>query len=122
MANFKSGGSRGGFRPGGRSDFQGGDRGSRFGGGGDRDMRPRTMHEATCSSCGKSCEVPFRPTGEKPVYCRDCFNKQGGGAELGRQAGARGAMQDRRDFAPRSAPMSPRTQSGDSDAWMSEVK
>lgn len=36
------------------------------------------MHRATCSNCGKDCEVPFRPTGEKPVYCRECFNKEGG--------------------------------------------
>jgi len=36
------------------------------------------MHQATCANCGKSCEVPFRPTGNKPVYCRECFqNNQG---------------------------------------------
>ena len=44
----------------------------------DRD-RPRTMYSAICSSCGKNCEVPFRPTGDKPVYCRDCFDKGGSG-------------------------------------------
>jgi CxxC-x17-CxxC domain-containing protein len=31
------------------------------------------MFSATCSNCGKECEVPFRPTGSKPVLCRDCF-------------------------------------------------
>lgn len=31
------------------------------------------MHKATCSDCGKECEVPFRPTGERPVFCNDCF-------------------------------------------------
>jgi len=36
------------------------------------------MHTATCAECGKSCEVPFRPTGNKPVYCSDCFKKNGG--------------------------------------------
>lgn len=30
-------------------------------------------HQATCSACGKACEVPFKPNGKKPVYCRDCF-------------------------------------------------
>ena len=35
----------------------------------------RQMYEVTCAECGKQTEVPFRPTGEKPVYCRDCFNK-----------------------------------------------
>jgi CxxC-x17-CxxC domain-containing protein len=33
------------------------------------------MHQAICSSCGKECEVPFKPSGDKPVYCRDCFAK-----------------------------------------------
>ncbi len=42
---------------------------SRGGGG------PRQMHTVTCSDCGKETQVPFKPTGEKPVYCRDCFNK-----------------------------------------------
>ena len=58
----------------------GGDKkfGSKFGGprGGDRPFSRPELFPATCSSCGKPCEVPFRPTGEKPVYCRDCFHKQ----------------------------------------------
>lgn len=33
----------------------------------------RQMYDATCSSCGVATKVPFRPTGEKPVYCRDCY-------------------------------------------------
>jgi CxxC-x17-CxxC domain-containing protein len=33
------------------------------------------MHEVTCDKCGKACEVPFKPTGNKPVYCSDCFRK-----------------------------------------------
>jgi len=36
---------------------------------------PREMHKATCSDCKKECEVPFKPTEGKPVYCRDCFSK-----------------------------------------------
>jgi CxxC-x17-CxxC domain-containing protein len=32
------------------------------------------MHKATCAQCGKQCEVPFRPNGQKPIYCRDCFS------------------------------------------------
>src|SRR5215467_13349708 len=34
---------------------------------------PIEFHEAVCSSCGVTTEVPFRPTPGKPVYCRDCF-------------------------------------------------
>ena len=33
------------------------------------------MFQATCSDCGKSCEVPFRPVEGRPVFCRDCFAK-----------------------------------------------
>ena len=33
----------------------------------------REMFSATCASCGREAHVPFRPTGTKPVYCRDCF-------------------------------------------------
>ncbi len=29
--------------------------------------------DAVCSNCGKACQVPFRPDGKKPVYCKDCF-------------------------------------------------
>jgi len=36
------------------------------------------MHSAVCTACGKKCEVPFRPTGDKPIYCSDCFGKKGG--------------------------------------------
>lgn len=37
--------------------------------------RPREFFKATCSDCGAECEVPFKPTQGRPVYCRDCFNK-----------------------------------------------
>lgn len=33
------------------------------------------MHAAICDRCGNKCEVPFRPRGNKPVYCSDCFRK-----------------------------------------------
>jgi CxxC-x17-CxxC domain-containing protein len=33
----------------------------------------RPMFAATCSSCGREAQVPFQPTGSKPVYCSDCF-------------------------------------------------
>ena len=36
----------------------------------------REMHEAICADCGKDCEVPFKPTQSRPVYCRDCFEKR----------------------------------------------
>jgi CxxC-x17-CxxC domain-containing protein len=33
----------------------------------------REMHPVVCAQCGVTTEVPFVPTGQKPVYCRDCF-------------------------------------------------
>ena len=58
--------------------------GRRYGGGGGggfrrRDSGRREMHKAVCDECGNSCEVPFRPSGDKPIYCSDCFETKGGG-------------------------------------------
>ena len=36
------------------------------------------MHKANCAECGSPCEVPFKPTGDKPVYCDKCFGKDDG--------------------------------------------
>ena len=36
----------------------------------------REMHPATCAQCGKQTQVPFLPSGVRPVYCSDCFSKQ----------------------------------------------
>ncbi len=33
----------------------------------------QVLHKATCTQCGKACEVPFRPDGSKPVLCGACF-------------------------------------------------
>lgn len=38
------------------------------------DSGPREMHPAVCAQCGKDTTVPFKPRGDKPVYCRDCFS------------------------------------------------
>lgn len=35
----------------------------------------RSMHKVTCSDCGKETEVPFKPDGSRPVYCRECYQK-----------------------------------------------
>lgn len=45
----------------------------REGRGGGRDRPPREMHSVTCAECGENTEVPFKPDGSKPVYCRDCY-------------------------------------------------
>jgi CxxC-x17-CxxC domain-containing protein len=49
----------------GRDDTWGGNRSYRF-------------YTAFCDECGRETEIPFRPRGDRPVYCRDCFNARRG--------------------------------------------
>ena len=49
---------------------------------------PRQMFDAVCAECGKETQVPFQPTGSRPVYCSDCFRASGGGG--GRPGGGGG--------------------------------
>jgi len=44
------------------------DRGSDRGG-------DRELFKAQCSDCKQECEVPFKPSEGRPVYCRDCYQK-----------------------------------------------
>ena len=101
MGNFQGGGGgrsggfrgndRGGNKPGGfqKKSWGGNDRG------GDRRGAERAeMHKATCSECSKICEVPFRPSSEKPVYCNDCFGSKREGVD-------RKPRSDFNDRAPR---------------------
>jgi CxxC-x17-CxxC domain-containing protein len=39
----------------------------------------REMHDVVCSGCGQIAQVPFIPSGTRPVYCNDCFKKDRGG-------------------------------------------
>ncbi len=39
-------------------------------------QQQREMFPATCAACGVETMVPFRPSGDRPVYCRDCFSQQ----------------------------------------------
>lgn len=104
MGHFERGGNKGGFRGGdrgGKPNFQ------KKSWGNDRGEAP--MHKATCSDCGRACEVPFRPTGEKPVFCRDCFagKREGGDRPTRPDFGNRGPKRDFNDkpnnsFAPRA--------------------
>ena len=51
--------------------------GGSYGGGRDSyGSRPqREMHDVTCAGCGTATQVPFKPSGERPVYCRNCFQR-----------------------------------------------
>lgn len=79
--NFRTGESKFGERRPNRFDDGDFDRApSRFGG---RDFGGRSggsggsveFHSAICDKCGAQCDVPFRPTGNKPIYCRTCFKQ-----------------------------------------------
>lgn len=68
-----------------------------------RERGPKELHSTTCAECGKPCEVPFKPSGAKPVFCRDCFNKEEQGEERNerfekRDYGKRDFDDSRRDF------------------------
>ena len=69
-------------------------RNNRSGGGRDfrnRDSGRREMYKAVCDECGNNCEVPFKPSGDKPIYCSSCFeNKEGGSSRrAGRKSSGR---------------------------------
>jgi CxxC-x17-CxxC domain-containing protein len=36
----------------------------------------RPMYDVVCDGCGRPTQVPFQPRGDRPVYCRDCFEQQ----------------------------------------------
>ena len=106
MGDFKK---RGGFG-GGRDDKRGGGfrggfgGGSKFGRGGNGGgFRQSEMFSTTCAECRKSCEVPFRPNGEKPVYCSDCFRNKGGSSDFP-QRESRGRDFPKREFSQSTRP------------------
>lgn len=78
--SYGSGGGYGGGSYGG---------GSSYGSGGGYG-RERTMTTVTCANCGKETQVPFVPRGDKPVYCSDCYNTVGAGANRSGGGGGRG--------------------------------
>ena len=41
--------------------------------GGDGSSSARPSFEAVCAACNQGTTLPFRPRGDRPVYCRTCF-------------------------------------------------
>ena len=110
-----------GFNRGGHSDRPrfGGEKRS-FSHSGDRDKSRPQMFSAVCSECNRTCEVPFRPTGDRPVFCNDCFSNKRGSSQGGhprRDASpARGFPQ--RDFTQLTPSSKPPTE----DKRINELK
>ena len=40
------------------------------------DQLGRQLYDVKCAKCGKQTQVPFKPSGDRPVYCRDCYMEQ----------------------------------------------
>ena len=59
------------------------------------------MHSAVCDNCGRECEVPFRPTSGKPVYCSNCFENQRSNLDSG-NSGNSGRFERRNFERPRN--------------------
>jgi CxxC-x17-CxxC domain-containing protein len=60
-----------------RKARQSGNEGSSYRGNGNSygSRASREMFAVKCSECSKDTEVPFKPSGDRPVYCSDCFRK-----------------------------------------------
>jgi CxxC-x17-CxxC domain-containing protein len=72
---YGGGYNSGGYSTGGGGYGGGGYGGGGYGGGGYSAPRPREMHSVICAACGQETQVPFKPRGDRPVYCRSCFQK-----------------------------------------------
>jgi CxxC-x17-CxxC domain-containing protein len=42
----------------------------------------RPMYAVICFDCGQDCEIPFKPSGDRPVYCKECFAKRKAGQRI----------------------------------------
>jgi CxxC-x17-CxxC domain-containing protein len=38
----------------------------------------RTLFPAVCAVCGRETRLPFKPRGDRPPYCSDCFSQRRG--------------------------------------------
>jgi len=38
--------------------------------------KERVTYKAICADCSKECTIPFKPSGDRPVYCQDCFSRR----------------------------------------------
>ncbi len=38
--------------------------------------REKTYTRVICADCSKECEVPFKPSAGRPVYCKECFSER----------------------------------------------
>jgi len=42
--------------------------------------RERNYTRVVCADCKKECEIPFKPSAGRPVYCKECFQTRKAGS------------------------------------------
>ncbi len=118
-SNNRRGDDRGGSRFGGRDSGRRG-----FGGG--RDFGRPAMHKATCAECGNDCEVPFQPTGDRPVYCSNCFESRRKGDSNSRGTDNRNFQrpnfEERRSYSPSGGDNGRRAGTNDNGQLLDQLK
>lgn len=62
------------------------------------DAMGRQMYDATCSKCGVAIQVPFQPSGDRPVYCGEHFREARGGERRFNSGGGSGPRLDRQMY------------------------
>jgi len=50
--------------------------GANANGGGYAGRPVRVLFDTICAECGQATQVPFQPRGDRPVYCRACFDRR----------------------------------------------
>jgi CxxC-x17-CxxC domain-containing protein len=60
------------------------------------DPRERTYTRVICADCNKECKIPFKPSGDRPVYCKECLLKRKKGSPFNTN---RGNRPEERDFS-----------------------
>ena len=63
-----------------------------------RQQGGKPMYQAVCTDCRKNCEVPFRPSGERPTYCKECYGKRKSGGNVSKPNPAAFQMMEKRQL------------------------
>lgn len=69
--------------------------------------KERQMYQTICADCQKECEVPFKPTGDRPIYCKECFTRRRNGQ--GNKSNIPNAPTPTHTPAPAAAKQAPKT-------------
>jgi CxxC-x17-CxxC domain-containing protein len=68
-----------------RTERRSNDRDRGFGGRKSMFAEEKKMFSAVCSKCGHNCELPFKPSGDRPVFCSTCFSEENSGHDSSRR-------------------------------------